>query len=147
MIKWLCAALLVFLIIAMTLPRMVSDDPARWHVDPETAQPSDRPNSTLIAGHDAVFLPMPPEAAMMRVDAVALADARTARLAGSPGDGHATYIQRSAIFGFPDYISVTARAADGGSLLSIYSRSRFGHSDLGANKARIERWLGSIEAR
>jgi uncharacterized protein (DUF1499 family) len=28
--------------------------------------------------------------------------------------------------------------------LAIYSRSQLGHSDLGVNLARLERWLGKL---
>lgn len=55
------------------------------------------------------------------------------------------YIQRSAVLGFPDTIVVKfLDLSDGQSTLALYSRSRFGESDFGANKARIERWLEKL---
>jgi len=143
-IKWILVVLAVLLIAAMIVPRVMPQDAARWHVDPTTAQPADKPNSYLIADYDAVALPLSPAEAMARFDRVAMAEPRVSRLAQD--DGLATYVQRSALFGFPDYISVSARADGDGSRVSIYSRSRFGHSDLGVNKARIEQWLKKIES-
>jgi len=75
---------------------------------------------------------------------IATARPRVSRLAR---DGTmATYVQRSAVFGFPDYISIHATPDGDGSTLSVYSRSRFGHSDLGVNKSRIERWLTELQS-
>ncbi len=55
------------------------------------------------------------------------------------------YIQRSARLGFPDTIVVRfLDRADGRSTLALYSRSQLGKSDLGANGARIERWLAKL---
>lgn len=57
------------------------------------------------------------------------------------------YVQRTAVLQFPDTIVV--RYVDLGlgerSTLAIYSRSQLGYSDLGANRARITRWLGKLE--
>ncbi len=55
------------------------------------------------------------------------------------------YIQRTGWFGFPDTIVVQfLDRPDSQSTLAIYSRSQLGESDLGANKARIERWLSRL---
>lgn len=51
----------------------------------------------------------------------------------------------SRVMGFPD--TVTVRFIDigeGRSTLALYSRSHYGHSDLGANRKRIEEWLRRI---
>jgi uncharacterized protein (DUF1499 family) len=82
-----------------------------------------------------------PEEVMAAFDAVALSQPRTERIAGSVEGLHATYRQRSAIMGFPDFVSVRALPAEGGATLAIYSRSRFGESDLGVNAARVDAWL------
>jgi uncharacterized protein (DUF1499 family) len=55
------------------------------------------------------------------------------------------YIQRSALMQFPDTIVVRyIEQPEGRSTLAIYSRSQLGHSDLGVNLARLERWLGKL---
>ncbi len=55
------------------------------------------------------------------------------------------YVQRSALLRFPDTIVVRYIEQPGGrSSLAMYSRSQFGRSDLGVNKARLKRWLGKL---
>ena len=57
------------------------------------------------------------------------------------------YIQRTRWLGFPDTIVVRfLEGPDGTSTLALYSRSKFGEGDLGVNRARIERWLGKLDA-
>ena len=148
MIKGILTALAILFIavfaVALIVPRVMGDDPARWHADPRNVEPPDTPNSYLVADHDAVTLPMSPDEALSEIDSIAMAQARVTRLAKTD-DGRVTYIQRSAVFAFPDYISVSVEPDESGSRISIYSRSRYGHSDLGVNKARIEHWLSKLE--
>ena len=67
------------------------------------------------------------------------------RVAADEAAGTERYVQRSALLGFPDTIVVRYLDLPGGrSTLALYSRSQLGHSDLGANKARLERWLARI---
>lgn len=55
------------------------------------------------------------------------------------------YIQRSSVLGFPDTVVVRFMdRPDGRSTLAMYSRSQLGRSDLGANRARIDRWLTKL---
>jgi uncharacterized protein (DUF1499 family) len=58
------------------------------------------------------------------------------------------YVARSAVFNFPDEIMVQVRQ-DGpdNSALIMYSRSVYGHSDLGANRKRIEAWLADLRTK
>jgi uncharacterized protein (DUF1499 family) len=58
------------------------------------------------------------------------------------------YIQRSAVLGFPDTVVVRFLDRPGGrSTLALYSRSEFGRSDLGVNKARVIRWIARLGER
>lgn len=58
------------------------------------------------------------------------------------------YVQRTAIMHFPDTISVRfIDLGPGKATLAIYSRSQIGYSDVGANKARVLRWLALLQAR
>jgi uncharacterized protein (DUF1499 family) len=50
-------------------------------------------------------------------------------------------------FGFKDDVVIRIRAADGGSRVDIRSKSRVGGSDIGANAARIKRYLGELSDR
>jgi len=125
--------------------RLVPSDPAVWHVDPATVTDRGAENSFLLAaGGDAgpLELPLPPDEAAARVDAVALATPRTTRLAGQ-GD-FVTYLTRSAVVGFPDYTSVRILPTATGSEVLIFARSRFGESDFGVNRARVEDWVARL---
>lgn len=58
---------------------------------------------------------------------------------------HVVVEQRSAIFRFPDIIDVELiDVGTGKSTLAIYSRSKFGYYDFGANKRRIDAWLRKL---
>jgi uncharacterized protein (DUF1499 family) len=118
--------------------RLAPSDPARWHTDPTQGTAGD--NSHLAKG----FIPLPAAEALAAFDAVASAEPRTLRLAGSPEDGRITYLSRSALWGFPDYTTVTTVPDEGGVWLIIHARARFGRSDLGVNAARVSRWLTAI---
>lgn len=136
--------------------RMAPDDPARWHVDPLAAARPDSPNSYLLAPEgeagaptdgEAPVWPVSPQALMAAFDQMALSQPRTERIAGSVEDLRATYVQRSAFWGFPDYISVRALPAEDGATLAIFSRSRYGYSDLGVNETRVSSWLDALDAQ
>ncbi|PIP97502.1 MAG: hypothetical protein COW75_05675 [Rhodobacterales bacterium CG18_big_fil_WC_8_21_14_2_50_71_9] len=147
---WLVALLLAAAVAGAAYVRLAPDDPAAWHVDPLSDARTGRPNEARIlpqgGAADAVVSPvfaMTPEALMRRFDAAAMADARVTRLAGGTEALFATYVQRSAMFGWPDYISVRAVAVEGGAALAVWSRSRYGYSDMGVNRARVGRWLAA----
>jgi uncharacterized protein (DUF1499 family) len=129
--------------------RMVPDDAETWHVDPLTAPPIGTPNAwrsapadaPVTADAEAPVFAVTPEALLEAFDRVALGQPRTERIAGSVDELHATYVQRSAVMGFPDYISVVALPAQGGATLAILSRSRYGRDDFGVNRKRVSAWL------
>ncbi|MBN2905844.1 MAG: DUF1499 domain-containing protein [Rhodobacteraceae bacterium] len=131
--------------------RRVPDDPAIWHVDPLSAVKPDSPNAALIRpeGGDGVapVYDTTPPALAAAIDTIALAEPRTRRIAGSPEDLWMTYVQRSALWGFPDYISVRVLPAEQGATWAAFSRARFGYSDMGVNAARLARWQAALAAR
>jgi len=54
---------------------------------------------------------------------------------------------RTPILRWPDLVSISyVELPDNLSSIAIFSRSIYGRSDLGANKARIKRWLEKLEA-
>ena len=110
---------------------------ARWHVDPATAPDPATPNFARLD----LTLPMAPEQAAARLRAVA-ADSGAHLVAG---EGlHLTFVTRSRLMGYPDYTSVTLTAVDGGTRLQALARSRFGHSDMGVNRARLAAWRAAL---
>lgn len=56
------------------------------------------------------------------------------------------YVQRTTKIRYPDLITVQFLSRpEGHSTLAIYSRSVYGHGDMGVNKARITRWLAKLD--
>ena len=56
------------------------------------------------------------------------------------------FTQRTTVMGFPDDIWVAfLPAGEGGSALALYSRARYGLTDLGVNKRRCRRWLDLLQ--
>ncbi len=79
---------------------------------------------------------------------VAAAQPRTYPASVYPDQLQAHYVARSAVFNFPDLIMV--QVLSGGpdsSTLILYSRSIYGHSDLGVNGRRIEAWLAALQSK
>uniref|UniRef100_UPI0024B9D19D DUF1499 domain-containing protein n=1 Tax=Marinovum algicola TaxID=42444 RepID=UPI0024B9D19D len=77
-------------------------------------------------------------------DAVMRATPRTEVLAGSLEEGRITYVTRSKLMGYPDYTTLSLTETPQGALLEVFSRARYGKSDLGVNRARIEGWLAAL---
>ncbi|MEL7114795.1 MAG: DUF1499 domain-containing protein [Pseudomonadota bacterium] len=117
-------------VVAGLYVRLAPSDPTRWHIDPLTA-PDPGQGGVLQrvegAGPDA----------LARFETLLKSEPRTDHLAGETSEGRITYIARSKWIGFPDYIT----AAQDGDDLVVLSRLRFGSSDLGVNRARLERLL------
>ena len=133
--------------------RSVGDDPAVWHVDPATAARTGKPNDFLVAPEGMTAArpdriarthSIPARELMFLLESVARNAPRTRLIARSADGLWATYVQRSPVLGFPDYISVKAVAVPGGSALVVWSRARFGYGDFGVNRSRIEDWLDRI---
>lgn len=143
------------------------------------------PNTALAA--PAGFRPTPDiETRVYNVPASRLYDAirtvaqaapRTFVAAEFPERHQSDYVVRSAIFNFPDLVTVVALdgpsqeatatrmpdhpgvgqggvgqagavpASAGSSTLIVWSRSVYGRSDLGVNRARIRDWLAALDRR
>jgi uncharacterized protein (DUF1499 family) len=79
--------------------------------------------------------------------AVIATQPRVQQLAWDPERRRATYIQRSAVFGFPDIVTVEfVPLGETSASLAIDSRSRYGKSDLGVNRARIVAWMEHLRS-
>jgi len=130
MLLW---SVLAVVIAAAGYVRLAPNDPARWHVPPEVSE-----NNDFRAGVKRLTNTGPD--GLARLDKVALLTPRTGVLAGSVGAGMVTYITRSQVFGFPDYTT----AQQDGDQLKIYARLRFGRSDTGVNRTRVEGWIREL---
>jgi hypothetical protein len=111
-----------------------------WHVDPGTVTPPASPNFALLAGDGAPVIAADADVVAARLDAVARAEGAVP-IGGAPGEGHVSYVARSRIMGFPDVISIRLAPVEGGTRLEVFSRARFGYSDMGVNAARVARWV------
>lgn len=85
---------------------------------------------------------VPPDALFAAIRAVAATQPRTF-LAASYGERRqAHYVVRSAVFNFPDLVTVEVGAD---STLVLWSRSVYGRSDLGVNGRRLTAWLAALD--
>ena len=125
------------------LIRLAPSDPKVWHIRAELwlwdmggvwgkVQPMQGGAALRLRGDGAALL--------QRLQAVAAQSPRTRILAGSVDEGRITWIKRSWLWGFPDYI--TADVRDDG--LYIYARLRFGRGDMGVNAALLTNWLAQM---
>ena len=93
-------------------------------------------------------VPVFPRAAAELSEAVrgmALAQPRTVLRAQS-GDGLSMeFVQRSALFRFPDIVNVQVVPVDDArATLAIFSRSVYGRRDFGVNRKRVDDWLARL---
>jgi len=65
-------------------------------------------------------------------------------VAAVPAEGRIEATATTFWFGFKDDVVIRIEAANGGSRLDMRSKSRVGQSDVGANAARIRRFLNSF---
>lgn len=130
--------LLAPVVTVAALVRLAHSDPARWHRMPGRVADKDFASGVIRV------VPAGPDG-LARLDAVARAWPRTRVLAGSVGEGMITYVTRSAFWGFPDYTTIRLDgAAETGTRLEIYARSRFGRRDFGVNAGRVAAWLAQL---
>jgi hypothetical protein len=134
---------LIALLGLMAYVRLAPTDAAQWNALPQiaaldAAAPVDQ--VILLTGGAALHLSTAkgdPAVLLAKLDTIAMAMPRTARLAGSVEEGRISWVTRSALWGFPDYTTAEARP-DG---LTLYARLRFGREDFGVNAARLSDWL------
>lgn len=138
--KWILGALAVVVVGFAGWVRLAPADAGRWHVAADAPGMGHSPGMGshiwrgVVAGEG--------EAEMAQLDRIIRDTPRTTVIAGTVGAGMATYETRSKLWGFPDYTTLSLGAEEGGPrYVEIYSRLRFGSSDLGVNRDRIIGWL------
>ena len=89
---------------------------------------------------------VPPQALFSAVTRLAEGWPRTYKLVRYDDVQEAAYVVRSRVFNFPDTIEVKVSPKGAGSTLVIYSASRYGDSDFGVNRKRVEGWLAKLDA-
>lgn len=148
MFLWIVVILVALAVAGAVYVRNAGSDPQVWHLDPEGAKGTGKPNMFRVSptgegkAHPSPVFAMSPAELMTKFQKMALSQPNTVLL--GERDSFATYVQRTNLVQFPDYISVKAVEVEGGSALHIFSRSRFGYSDRGVNKKRILGWLKKL---
>lgn len=76
---------------------------------------------------------------------VVIAQPRVSHTLADEPELYDDFVQRSAVFHFPDLVSVQFLAhGKGRATLALYSRSVYGRSDLGVNRKRSLAWLAQL---
>ena len=149
-LKTIAIVIVIVVVVFMVYIRLAPSDPARWNVivattDPVTPGPClDKVVIVPQGARVTCVLTGSPQEVLSKLDATAMAYPRTTRLAGARADGLITWISRSRLMGYPDYITAQATQTSLGTRLDILSRQRFGSSDAGVNAARLKNWLASF---
>tara|TARA_R110002126_G_scaffold167330_2_gene315239 strand:- start:34509 stop:34949 length:441 start_codon:yes stop_codon:yes gene_type:complete len=118
--------------------RFAPSNAADWTVDANADAPGTYPSA---GGFKVVTkVDQAPEAVLDAFDTAMMAQPHTQKLAVV--DGQQIYVTRSVLWGFPDY--TTAALSDDGSRATFYSRLRFGKSDMGVNRKRLQQILATI---
>ncbi|MEM6932316.1 MAG: DUF1499 domain-containing protein [Pseudomonadota bacterium] len=127
-------------------------DPERWSIDPAGAERKPSPNSFLVAPEGATsakpdipssVYSQDPATLLERFSEIALGAPKVTELS-EPGSAVRTFVQRSRLIGFPDYITVKALPVEDGAALIVFSRSQYGYSDWGVNEKRVKDWLSKL---
>ncbi len=88
---------------------------------------------------------MPVDDLRARVLEIAAARPRLTLLSHDVDVDQYEFEERSALFAFPDAMSVRLFAVDDEtSTVAVYSRSHYGRGDLGVNEARVRGWLEAL---
>jgi len=130
------------IVLLLAYIRLVPDHTDMLHKDPQTAASTGKPNEYRFT---STVFDITADELIRLTDGFVQTQTRVTRIAGGADTRMITYVQRSALMGYPDYITIKAVTSGvDQSKLVIFSRSRFGYSDLGVNKMRIDRWVSII---
>ena len=126
-----------------------ADAPVFW----DMPNPSDYPGAKTAALQRAAYpdlaplkLAKPPEQVFAQALAVAKEKDWTI-VANVPAEGRLEATTSSLLYGFTDEVIVRVKAAEGGALVDVRSRSRLGRVDRGVNAKRIRSYLAALQDR
>lgn len=142
--------LLICLLICLLLfayIRLSKVEQSIWHLDPDNITNINTNNSFLLnyANKGTETFNLEVNTLFNNLNKIILND-NCEKVFGDINLGLITYVCRSKVFGFPDYVSINFKNLDiNKSSLSIFSRSRFGRYDFGKNKQRIQKWLTELK--
>mgnify|MGYP001819684100 CR=1 FL=1 len=136
-------SILGFVIVAIIAARFIPVDNEQFHEDP--AEPDARISEVRLIGREAPRYPADAETVLETFADIATSDWTVGLVEGSIDEGMMTFVARSLVFGFRDYITVKATDEAGGAKLSVFARPRINGYDWGMNAKRLDRWLGELE--
>jgi len=145
-LAWIICLLVGLLIVAILTVRLWPLDVSTIETDAFSATALETPNYFINSDEEGGFNLDADELAQ-GIQTIIMATPRMKQVSITADGRNQTYVARSAVFGFPDFISVSIKGnSDGSSSVKLFSRSRFGYSDLGVNKRRVLGWLADIRA-
>lgn len=113
----------------MAYIRLAPTEAARWHVPVAALEDADQAGGVIrIIRGDLAALDQ-----VIRRSGAQI-------VAGDLDSGHITYVSRTKWMGFPDYTTVQVD----GDVIKLWGRLRFGQSDIGVNKRRVEGWIAQL---
>ena len=134
---WIIVAVFVGL---QAYVRLAPAQAADWTVSESPDAPGDYPSA---GGFRAVRLVDGDGSDVARkFDKAMLALPRTHKL--GQAQGQTVYVTRSLLWGFPDFTTIATEDAGSQTRVVVYGRLRFGQSDMGVNRKRLEQVLTSI---
>ena len=142
--------LLICLLICLLLfayIRLSKVEQSIWHLDPDSISNVNINNSFLLnyANKGTKTFNLDVNALFNILNNIIIND-NCEKVFGDINLGLITYVCRSKMFGFPDYVSINFKNLGvNKSSLSIFSRSRFGWYDFGKNKQRVQKWLTELK--
>ena len=121
-------------------------------IDFSTLKRPASPNTYLVApdhiaedADEAFRLDIPPDTAFETLRAIVTNTSGWTLEDEDAGERRLTFVSTSPIMRFKDDVDIAVLASDsGGSDIMIYSRSRLGYSDLGANRKRVKSLLNVL---
>ena len=132
-----------FAALAIIVARFIPVDTEPFHEDP--AEPETRRSEVRLIGPDAPRFPADADTVLTELSHIASRDWSVGRVEGSIDEGMITFVARSRVFGFRDFLTVQAIDDTGAAKLSAFARPRFNVYDWGVNRKRLDRWLGELE--
>lgn len=82
-----------------------------------------------------------------KIRSLALAEPGAVQVAEAASGKGDRYVVRTPLMRYPDTVDVLVLPQpEGKATVALYSRSQIGRSDLGANLARLKRWLAALGA-
>ena len=129
--------------LAIILARFIPVDTEPFHEDP--AEPKKRRSEVRLIGREAPRFPADADTVLETLSKIATSDWSVGIVEGGVEEGMITFVARSRVFGFRDFITVKVVDEAGGSKLSVFARPRFDVYDWGVNARRLDRWLSELE--